>query len=139
MDQTKGTRSLMKLLKGNCGKVISPPQVYMQLKLNIGSYCALLWSIFGKRFNYYHELLKLYRILDQEECFTIQDAYTREICARITWAIINDGRSFFGQNPVASNFMPEARVNFLVLLLESITKWCAMPSQSNAQLSQGNG
>jgi hypothetical protein len=42
MDQTKGTRSLEELLKENCGKVISPPPDYMQLKLNIGSYCALL-------------------------------------------------------------------------------------------------
>ncbi len=114
MDQTKGTWSLKELLKGNPGKVISPPQDYMQLKLNIGSYCALLWSIFGKRCDYYHKLLKLYRILDREECCTIQDAYTREICAQITWAIIDDGRSFFGKNPVASDFMPGARVNFLV-------------------------
>ncbi len=121
MDQTKGTRSLKELLEGNRGKVISPPQDYMQLKLNIRSYCALLWSIFGKRCDYYRKLLKFYRILDQEECFTIQDAYTREICARITWAIINDGCSFFGRNPVASDFMPGARVNFLVSLLGSIT------------------
>ncbi len=35
MDQTKGTRSLEELLKGNRGKVISPPPDYMQLKLNI--------------------------------------------------------------------------------------------------------
>jgi hypothetical protein len=121
MDQTKGTRSLKELLKGNHGKVISLSHDYMQLKLNIGSYCALLWSIFGERCNYYHKLLKLYRILDQEECFTIRDAYTREICSRITWAIIDDGCSFFGRNPVASDFMPGARVNFLVSLLESIT------------------
>jgi hypothetical protein len=117
----KGTRSLEELPKGNHGKVISSPQDYMQLKLNIGSYCALLWSIFGEQCNYYRELLKLYRILDQEECFTIRDAYTREICAQITWAIINDRCSFFGQNPVASDFMPGARVNFSVSLLESIT------------------
>jgi hypothetical protein len=81
MDQTKGTRSLEDLLKGNRGKVISPPPDYMQLKLNIGSYCALLWSIFGKLCNYYCKLSKIYRILDREECFMIQDAYTREICA----------------------------------------------------------
>jgi hypothetical protein len=93
----------------------------MQLKLNIRSYCALLWSIFGKQWDYYHKLLKLYRILDQEECFTIRDAYTREIFAQITLAIINNGCSFLGQNLVASDFMPGARVNFSVSLLESIT------------------
>jgi hypothetical protein len=81
MDQTKGTRSLKELLKGNRNKVISLPPDYMQLKLNIGSYCALLWSIFGEQCNYYCKLLKLYRILDREECFTVWDAYTREICA----------------------------------------------------------
>ncbi len=37
MDQTKGTRSLEELLKGNRGKVISLPPDYMQLKLKIGS------------------------------------------------------------------------------------------------------
>ncbi len=93
----------------------------MQLKLNIGSYCALLWSIFGERCDYYHELLKIYRILDRKECFTIRDAYTREICAQIMWGIIDNGHSFFGRNPVASDFMPGARVNFSVSLLESIT------------------
>jgi hypothetical protein len=139
MDQMKGTKSLEELLKGNHGKVISTPQDYMQLKLNIGSYCALLWSIFGKQCDYYRKLLKLYRILDREECFTIQDAYTREICARITWAIINDGCSFFGRNPVVSNFMPGARVNFSCHFWNQSPTRCAMPSQSNAQLSQGNG
>ncbi len=93
----------------------------MQLRLNIGSYCALLWSIFGKQCDYYHELLKVYRILDRKECFTIQDAYTREICAQITLAIIDNGCSFFGCNPVASDFMPGARVDFSASLLESIT------------------
>jgi hypothetical protein len=53
----------------------------MELKLNIGSYCGLLWSLFRDHCNYYKELLKLYRILDWEECFTIQEAYTKEVCA----------------------------------------------------------
>ena len=53
----------------------------MELKLNIGSYCSLLWSLYGNHCDYYKELLKLYRILDWEECFTIQEAYTKEVCA----------------------------------------------------------
>jgi hypothetical protein len=31
----------------------------MELKLNIGTYCDLLWSILGDHCNYYKELLKL--------------------------------------------------------------------------------
>jgi hypothetical protein len=80
-----------------------------------------LWTIFGDHCDYYKELLKIYRILDREECFTIRNTYTREICARITWAIVDEGRSFFGQNPVASDFAPGTMFNFSTCLLEGIT------------------
>jgi hypothetical protein len=88
---TTNTRRINDLLKGNRGKTVAPAGTYMELKLNIGSYCGLLSSLFGDHCNYYKELLKLYCILDREECFTIREAYTKEVCARITWAIINDG------------------------------------------------
>jgi hypothetical protein len=69
--QTKQIRTIKELLRVNKGKIVTPPLDYMQLKLNIGSYCALLWSLFGKECDYYKELLKIHRILDREECFTI--------------------------------------------------------------------
>ncbi len=93
----------------------------MQLKLNIGTFCALLWALFGEKCNYYKELVKIHCILDREECFTIRDAYTKEICTRITWAIIDDGRSFFGRNPVVSDFAPGTMYQFSVSCLDSIT------------------
>jgi hypothetical protein len=34
------------LLKQNCGKTVAPAGNYMDLKLNIKTYCGLLWSIF---------------------------------------------------------------------------------------------
>jgi hypothetical protein len=98
---------------------VTLPPDYMQLKLIIGAYCALLWSLFGKKCDYCKELLKIHRILDHEECFTIQDA-TKEICARMTWAIIDNGRSFFRQNPVALDFAPGHHCQFSVSCLKSI-------------------
>ena len=92
----------------------------MQLKLNIGMFCALLWSILGEQCNCYKELVKLHRILDHKECFTIRNAYTKEICAWITWGIIDDGQSFFSQNPVASDFAPGTTFQFSVSCLKSI-------------------
>jgi hypothetical protein len=103
---TTNTRQINDLLKVNRGKTVAPAGTYMELKLNIGSYCSLLWSLYGNHCDYYKELLKLYRILDREECFTIWEAYTKKVCARITWAVMDDGRSFFGQNPVASDLAP---------------------------------
>jgi hypothetical protein len=38
----------------------------MKLKLNISSYCSLLWSLIGDHCNYYKDLLKLNCILDRE-------------------------------------------------------------------------
>ena len=99
-ESTRHTRSLNDLLKRNRGKTVEPEATYTDLKLNIGTYCGLLWTIFGDHCNYYKELQKIYRILDRKECFMIRNAYTREISTQITWAIGNEGRSFFGKNPL---------------------------------------
>jgi hypothetical protein len=120
-ESTRHTRSLDDLLKKNHDKTVEPASTYTDLKLNIGTYCGLLWTIFGNHCNYYKELLKIYRILDHEECFTIRNAYTREICARITWAIVDEGHLFFGQNPVALDFAPGTMFTFSTCLLEGIT------------------
>ena len=119
--EMKHTRSLEDLLKKNRSKTVEPAANYMDLKLNIGTYCGLLWTMFGDHCDYYKELLKIYCILDQEECFTIHNAYTREVCARITWAIIDEGCSFFGCNPMASDFAPGTTFIFSACLLEVIT------------------
>jgi hypothetical protein len=95
-ESTKHTRSLDDLLKRNHGKTVELAETYTDLKLNIGTYCGLLWTIFGDHCDYYKKLLKIYCILDCEECFTIQNAYTKEVCAWITWAIVDEGCSFFG-------------------------------------------
>jgi hypothetical protein len=92
----------------------------MDLKLNIGTYCGLLWSILGDHCDYYTELLKINRILDCEECFTIRHDYTKEVYARITWAIVDNGHSFFGWSPVGSDFAAGRTFNFSVSYLEGI-------------------
>ncbi len=68
-------RSLKDLLKKNRGKMVAPAVKYMDLKLNIGTYCGLLWSIFEDHCKYCKELFKIYRILDRKKCFIIRDAY----------------------------------------------------------------
>ena len=118
---TKHSRSLDDLLKRNCGKTVEPAATYTNLKLNIGTYCGLLWTIFGDHCVYYKELLKSYCILDCKECSMIRNAYTREVCAQITWAIVDEGRSFFGCTPVALDFAPGMTFVFSTCLLEGIT------------------
>ncbi len=120
-ENMRHTRSIEDLLKRNRGKTVAPAAIYMDLKLNIGTYCGLLWSLFGDHCNYYKELLKIYRILDCNECFMIRNTYTRDICVQITWAIIDKGRSFFGRNPVASDFALGSTFLFSTSYLKGIT------------------
>ncbi len=98
-----------------------PAQNFMELKLNLSTFCGLLWALFGEQCNYYQELLKLLNILDTKECFTIRDVYTKEVCARITWAIIDDGRSYFGRTCVAADFAQGASYQFSVSCIDAIT------------------
>ncbi len=121
MASTTNTCSLEDLLNQNRGKMVAPAANYMDLKLNIGTYCGLLWTIFGDHCDYYKELLKLYCILDCEEFLTIWHAYTKEVCACIMWAIVDNGWSFFGRNPMASDFAAGLIFTFLVSYLEGVT------------------
>jgi hypothetical protein len=50
--QTKQMRTIKELWRVDKGKIVTSPLDYMQLKLNIGTYCALLWSLFGKECDY---------------------------------------------------------------------------------------
>jgi hypothetical protein len=111
----------------------------MDLKLNIETYCGLLWTIFGDHCDYYKELLKIYRILDCEECFTIQHAYTKEVCACIRWAIVNDRRSFFGRNPVAFHFAAGLMFIFCYRIWRESRTPSGMQIPFRGQLSPMNG
>ncbi len=117
---TRSTRRLDEVLKEK-SKTTMPAQNYMELKLNLSTFYGLLWALFGDQCDYYRELLKLLNILDTKECFTIRDVYTKEVCARITWAIIDDGWSYFGRTCVAANFAQGANHRFSVSYIDAIT------------------
>ncbi len=56
---------------------------------------ALLWVLFGDRCDYYCNIYKIHAIMDLPEVQQLCSKFTSEIVRRITWAIIDDGRSFF--------------------------------------------
>ena len=138
-ESTRHTRSLDDLLKRNCGKTVEPAENYTDLKLNIGTYCGLLWTIFGNHCDYYKELLKIHHILDREECFTVRNAYTKEICARITCGIVDEGCSFFGKTPLCwTSHQGRCLISPPVFWRGSRIQF-AMQSRFNGQCSPMNG
>ena len=65
-EQTRATCKVKNVLKEKDKKLAQAPD-YMQLKLNIRTFCALLFTLFGEKCDYYRELVKIHNILDHEE------------------------------------------------------------------------
>jgi len=63
-------------------------------KQNIVTYKALLWVLFGDRCDYFINLNKIHDMMDLPEVQQLCQKFSPEICCRISWAIIDDGRSY---------------------------------------------
>ena len=116
---TRATRVLEEALKLSRGSPRAPSNNYFELKLNVNTFCALLHTLFGIKCGYYITLLRIRNCLDNVGVFNIREAYTPDICYRITRAIIDDGRSFFSHVMILTDFNTE-NVIFPESLLDSI-------------------
>lgn len=81
-----------------------PPSSYHELKLDLGTFCALLWTLFGDRCDYYDNCLALYNMLDSESVFANASNFTAAICRQITWAVLNDSRQYFFKTLTTDDF-----------------------------------
>jgi hypothetical protein len=81
-----------------------PPDTYFELRLSVNTFCALVWMLFGDECDYYKGLLKICETLDLQEVHIIWDSFTADVCCRITWAILSNGRSFFNTVLVEAQF-----------------------------------
>ena len=56
---------------------------------------ASLWVLFGDRCDYYRNSYKIHAIMDLPEVQQLRSKFPPEIVRQITWAIIDNERSFF--------------------------------------------
>jgi hypothetical protein len=61
-----------------------PPDNYFELHLSINTFCALVWTLFGDKCNYYKGLLEVCETLDQQEVHIIRESFMADVCRRIT-------------------------------------------------------
>ena len=76
---------------------------YLELKLLIGTFCGLLYTLFGLGCNYYYELCKIHQALSARDVAAIWGAFTVDICQCIVWAIIDNGWLFFWQKQLEAD------------------------------------
>ncbi len=76
-----------------------------ELRSNIATFCALLFTLFGEGCDLYRSMCQILQILSHLFCMQNKQAYSPEVCCRITWAIIVDTRSFFDDIKLSEDFL----------------------------------
>ena len=85
---------------------------------------GLVWVLFGSNCDYYKGLRHIYATMDLREVMAIKAHFTAEHCRQITWAIIDDGRSYFDNVKTTLDFGNRASVvfpqSFLVDIIRNV-------------------
>jgi hypothetical protein len=104
LSATEKTRLLDDLLKLPKGTTRAPADNFWELKMNVSTFMALVWVLFGSQCDYYKSLRQIYKMLELKEVYALKASFTAENCRRITWAILDDGRAFFDDVKTTINF-----------------------------------
>jgi hypothetical protein len=104
IDKTEMSRTLREAEKLAKTETRAPPRTYYTLKLNVATYAALVFVLYGRYCNLYKKLMVIYGILCSKEVNTCRDAFKPMICKQITWAIYDDSRSFFAKRLLPEHF-----------------------------------
>ena len=81
-----------------------PPATYQDLKATVGTFCALLHTLFGPGCDYYQKCFELYACLDSDRASENYAKFTPLMCRQIIWAILDDGREYFNHPMLPDNF-----------------------------------
>ena len=107
-DATKDNATYVEVVKQAKSKAMSPPpHDFGELRYNIATYCALLFTMFGEGCDLYRSMLQILQILSHPFCMQHKHAYTPEVVRRIVWAIIVDTCSFFDDIKLADDFVEQ--------------------------------
>lgn len=90
--------------KGSGIAVATPPENYGDLKLCVNTYCALIWALFGNECDHYKGLMEVRDTLLLKTVQYNRESFDVDVCRRITWAILNDGRAFFDTVMLSGHF-----------------------------------
>ncbi len=105
-ESTKGNATYVEVMKQSKNKeVCAPAHNFLELRSNISTFCALLFTLFGEGCDLYRSMNDILSILSHPFSGQNKLAYTPEVCPRITWAIIVDTRSYFNDIKLADNFL----------------------------------
>jgi hypothetical protein len=112
LSATEKTRLLDDLLKLPKGTTRAPADNFWELKMNVSTFMALVWVLFGSQCDYYKNLQQIYKALELKEVYALKASFTAENCRCITWAILDDGCAFFDDVKTTINFTSGQDITF---------------------------
>jgi hypothetical protein len=122
MAATKGTRLLDKLLRLSKGATRAPAENFWELKFNIAIFMLLVWVLFGSECDYYKGLQQVYNTFEMKEIGLLKASFTPKHCHWVTWAILDDGRSYFDNVKTTPAFQGPDQIVFPQLYIIDISR-----------------
>ena len=119
---TEKTRQLDEFLRLQKDQRRAPADNFLELKNNIATFMGLVWVLFGSECDYYKGLRSVYATMDLRDVMAIKSHFTAEHCRRITWAIIDDGRSYFDNVKTTLDFNTGTTTEFPQSFLVDIVR-----------------
>ncbi len=121
-EKTVVMRSYEESLKLAQTTISVPALTYHNVKLNIATFCAFLWTLLGDKCDYYKEVLKVLRVLESANVYAMRELYSMEVCRRIIWAVLHEGCCFFDKKLLSTAFTSGMTVEYPMYLLNILDK-----------------
>lgn len=123
-NDSAANRTLSESLKLGESTPRSPPTDYHDLCTMLGTFAALLFALFGGRCEFFAAVFDLYKVLISPRVVDIKGCFNSLYCKQITWAVIEEGRTFFGTQLHPRVFQPEfsGQIDWPSCLLQTINR-----------------
>ena len=81
------------------------PEDYNELLRCLGTYCALLHTLFGPKCAFFKHCLALWETMESEYVYERRQFFSPLLCHQMVWAIIEEGRAYFAQRMSPDDFI----------------------------------
>ena len=80
------------------------PESYDELLRCLGTYCALLHTLFGKRCMFFQHCFLLWEAMNSDYVLERRSHFTALFCRQVVWAIVEEGRAYFSKRMSPDDF-----------------------------------
>lgn len=104
-ERSRNTRTLAEDEAMQNERIITTcPESYDELLRCLGTYCALLHTLFGKRCMFFQHCFLLWEAMNSDYVLERRNHFSALFCRQVVWAIVEEGRSYFSKRMSPDDF-----------------------------------